>query len=89
MLDWLKKLIFYFWNPRNHLVRDSNGYIVPDFRSRRQSKKTQKALDSGELLVHGYHGTMVRHKKGESRHYKVEQKGKVHLLRTSGGKNES
>jgi|GEM_PF-4637490 len=47
MMDWLKKSIFRWYNPR--AARTKDGYVIPDIKRRRHSKEIQKKIDSGEL----------------------------------------
>ena len=68
MIDWIKRLIFWFHNPG---VRDSKGKIIDDRKRRKHSKMIANKIKSGEITL-----------KGESpRCYKVESKSKVSLKR--------
>ena len=52
-MDWLKKILVYFWNPGFFIVRDRDGRIIPDIRRRRHSKKIQKQIDNNEIYHAG------------------------------------
>jgi len=78
LIDFIKLIIFFFWNSKRKPVRDSNCRIVPDWRSRRKSKQTQKALEDGTLLRPGFHGKLIKYKKGESpKCFQIDAKAKV------------
>jgi hypothetical protein len=80
MLDFIKKIIFYLWNPKKHLIRDSKGKVIDDFSRRKHSKDINKKLASGAIKKHGYHGTTIPYKKGDSpKCYKVLTKGTIVL----------
>lgn len=50
-MDWLKRIIFFFWNPKSFLIRDSKGKVIPDWRRRQHSKRLQAKINSGELKL--------------------------------------
>lgn len=38
MIDFIKKALFFLWNPRWLLIRDSAGKVIQDVQRRRHSK---------------------------------------------------
>ena len=44
MIDFIKKAVFFFWNPRWLLIRDSAGKVIQDIQRRRHSKSMTKMV---------------------------------------------
>lgn len=65
MTDFLKKILFWFWNPK--LVRLSNGKIIDDRKRRKHTAEVKKKIENGE----------IKHTGKGSTHYSIITKGKV------------
>lgn len=82
MINFIKKILFWFWNSKTNPVRDKTGKVIDDIRRRRHSKKIQKKLESGELKRPGKHGKDVIYKKGEPpKCFTVETKTRIGVKR--------
>jgi len=75
MLDFIKKVLFYFYNPKVLTIRDSKGKIIDDVRRKRHIKHITKKIENKEIKLEG----------SSPRCYKILAKGKV-VLKGSGNK---
>ena len=74
ILDFIKKVIFFLWNPEKFQIRDSSVKIIDDWRRKKHSKEVQKKIDNGEI--------QLPKKEGDGpRCYRIESKGKVVLVK--------
>lgn len=73
-MDWLKKIIFYFWNPRSILARDTTGKVIPDWKRRKHSKKLQAKIDSSEIKLGDKPRCLKREVKGRVSVVKLDVK---------------
>jgi len=71
-LDRVKTVIFWFYNPRSFLARDSNGRVIPDRKRRKASKELQVKIDSGEIKIGDKPRCLKRRVKGQISVSKLE-----------------
>lgn len=67
MFNWLKKLIFWFWNPSRRPFRDNTGKIIDDWKRRKHIKETKLGIKNGDIVLAG----------SSPRRYSLEKKGKI------------
>ena len=68
ILDFIFKIIFGLWNPRNK--RDRNGKIIDDFKRKQHSRALKKKIKSGEIKL-------PERKGDKPRCYKVRKDGQI------------